>query len=122
MGRKSSGCCGPLRRLQPLPLPLPFAAVEDLDRLPAQLGVEQGEVLVGELAGGVVELGVADLAVLGFLERLELGVGDGPPRRRPRAGQSAIRAPVRAIRPPIQIQVTSGSTMTRKVAGASSAR
>ena len=99
----------------------PRLAVEDLDRLLAQLGVEQREVLVGELAGGVVELGVADLAVLGFLQRLQLGVGGRAATRPRRAGQSAISAPVRAIRPPIQIQVTSGSTITRKVAGASSA-
>ena len=31
-----------------------LGAVEDLDRLLAQLGVEQGEVLIGGLAGGVV--------------------------------------------------------------------
>ena len=42
-----------------------------------QLGVEQGEVLVGELAGGMVELGVADLAVLGFLQRVGLGADQG---------------------------------------------
>ena len=95
-------------------------AVEDLDRLLAQLGVEQREVLVGELAGGVVELGVADLAVLGFLQRVGLGRGRRAPRRRPRPARARSARPARAIRPPIHIQVTSGSTMTLKVAGAPS--
>ena len=73
-----------------------LAAVEDLDRLLAQLGVEQREVLVGELAGGVVEFGVADLAVLGFLEGLELLVGAGgdraPAARRPEGDDRAPAA------------------------------
>src|SRR4051794_780290 len=53
----------------------PVEPLEDLDRLAAKLGVLAAEVLVGELAGGVVELGVADLAVLGLLLRLEVGHG-----------------------------------------------
>jgi hypothetical protein len=47
--------------------------LEDLNRVAAQFGVLAPEVLVGELARGVVELGVADLAVLGLLARLEVG-------------------------------------------------
>src|SRR6476646_5797936 len=62
--------------------------VEDLHRLLAEFGVEQGEVLVGELAGGVVELGIADLAVLGFLEGVELGADEG-------AATTAARGPER---------------------------
>ncbi len=51
----------------------PVDSLQDLDRLPAELSVEAPEVLLRELAGGPVGLGVADLAVLGLLFRLELG-------------------------------------------------
>ena len=44
----------------------------------------------------------------------------GPRRRASADGQSAIRAPTRAITPPIQIQTTSGLTFTRKFAGGGS--
>ncbi len=48
--------------------------------------------------------------------RASASVRTRAPRRRPREGQSAISAPARAIRPPIHIQVTSGLTITLKVA------
>src|SRR5690242_3428817 len=47
--------------------------VEDLDRLRAQRPVQGLEVCVGELAGAVIELGVADLAVFGLARGLEVG-------------------------------------------------
>src|SRR5205807_9865284 len=43
---------------------------QDLHRLGAQLVVERPPVLLGELAGAVVELGVPDLPVLGLPRRL----------------------------------------------------
>ena len=46
---------------------------QDLDRLGPQGAVERLVVGVGQLAGAVVELGVADLAVLGLARGLELG-------------------------------------------------
>ena len=54
--------------------------VEQLDRLGAQRRIDRDVVLVGELAGLVIELGVADLSVFGvprglqidLLQRLEL--------------------------------------------------
>src|SRR5215203_431190 len=53
------------------------SSIEDLQCLLAQLGVEGGKVLVGELAGGVVELGVADLPVLRFLASVGFGADEG---------------------------------------------
>jgi hypothetical protein len=47
--------------------------LQDLHGLAPELGVLAAEVLVGELARRVVELGVADLAVLGLLAKLEVG-------------------------------------------------
>ncbi len=47
--------------------------VHDLDRLGAQGPVDGLVVGVGQLAGAQVELGVADLVVLGVAGRLELG-------------------------------------------------
>src|SRR6266566_2436308 len=47
--------------------------LEDLDRLAAKLGILPVPVLLRELALLAVELGVADLAVLDLLARLELG-------------------------------------------------
>src|ERR1700761_664124 len=58
--------------------------VEDPDRFLTQFGVEDRVVLVGELAGGVVEFGVADFAVFRFLQL----VGLGPPPRAPAAAAS----------------------------------
>src|SRR4051812_34238347 len=65
-------------------------AAQQLHRLGPQLAIERAPVGLGQLAGAVVELGVADLAVLGLLGRLEvlapgrLGVldlgGAGPQR------------------------------------------
>src|SRR3954470_8682722 len=46
---------------------------QDLVRLAAQGPVHRPPVGVGELAGAVVELGVADLAVLGLPRGLQLG-------------------------------------------------
>ena len=75
--------------ISPLGRPQAVDLLEDVDRLAAQLAVEPLEVLVGELARGVVGLRIADLAVLGLLSRLEvreLGLGRiacvlrGPPR------------------------------------------
>ena len=48
--------------------------------------------------------------------------GGDPAAARAGEGQSAISAPPIAIRPPIQIQLTSGLTITRKVAGGGSLR
>ena len=48
-------------------------AAQDLHRLGAQRALHRGEVLGGQLAGAIVELGVADLAVLGLARGLELG-------------------------------------------------
>src|SRR4051794_5296429 len=45
---------------------------EDVDGFAAQLAVDRAEVALGELARAEVHLGVADLAVLGLLGRLEL--------------------------------------------------
>src|SRR5215204_4546152 len=64
--------------------------VEDLQRLFAQLGVESCEVRVGELARGVVELGVTDLPVLGFLASVGFGADEGaaaPAARGPEGDQ-----------------------------------
>ena len=47
--------------------------LEYLDRLRSQLAVRRPVVGLGDLSDAVVELGVADLAVLGLLGRLELG-------------------------------------------------
>jgi hypothetical protein len=47
-------------------------AAEDLDRLAAQGAIDRAPVGVGELAGAAVEVGVADLAVLGVALGLEL--------------------------------------------------
>ena len=47
--------------------------VQDLDRLGAQAGVEGSEVIVGELARLVIELGVANLPVLGLASGLQVG-------------------------------------------------
>ena len=65
---------------------------QDLDRLGAQLAVERAEVLLGELAGAVVGLVVADLRVLRLLRALEraalVGVAGGAgARRRGRNGR-----------------------------------
>src|SRR5262249_11189845 len=70
--------------LRPAAVAIGAAALEDLDCFGSQLGVEQGKVLVRELAGRMVELGVADLAVFGFLEGLEIGRDGGPPAWPPR--------------------------------------
>ena len=59
---------------------------QDLHRLGAQLAVERSPVGLGELAGAEVELGVADLAVLGLLGRLEV-------RASPRPRSSSAAAP-----------------------------
>src|SRR3954452_6380200 len=64
----------------------PVEAPQDLDGLGTQLAVDRAPVGLGELAHAVVELGVADLAVLGLLGRLELrahGVLAGPGLARP---------------------------------------
>ena len=53
-------------------LPERVEPAQDLDRLGAQRAVQRAPVLLGELAGAVVELGVADLAVLGLLGGLEV--------------------------------------------------
>ena len=47
--------------------------MQDLDRLGAQLAVQRAPVLVGQLAGPVVHLEVADLAVLRLARGLEVG-------------------------------------------------
>ena len=149
---------------------------QQLDRLGAQLGVERAPVLARELAGAVVELGLADLAAAwppsppparparptpgrsasaprgrrsgptitstatastASTSRTSIGRPAGalrrgrapapaaprrPPvtRRRdaaPARGQSAISPPAKTISAPSQIQVTSGETSTRKLAG-----
>ena len=51
----------------------PVELTEDHDRLGTQVAVDCAPVLPRELAHAVIELGVADLAVLGFLCGLELG-------------------------------------------------
>src|SRR4051794_20867661 len=53
--------------------PGPVDPLQDLDRLGTELGIEQPEVLIAELARGVIDLGIADLAVLGPLASLEVG-------------------------------------------------
>ena len=84
-----------------------------LDRLRAQRPVDRPVVLVGQLAGPHVELGVADLAVLGVPRRLQLGHvgrlalgrarGGAPraaaPRSRSTAPASTTRTTTYAIRP-----------------------
>src|SRR3954447_25274150 len=67
--RRPSPICslGWLARLEPVDL------LQDVDRLATELAVESLEVPVGELAGGVVGLGVADLPVLRRLARLQVG-------------------------------------------------
>src|ERR1700739_1340460 len=56
--------------------------VQDLNRLGPQRPVNRLEVGVGQLAGAVIQLGVADLAVLGLTRGLELGdLGAGRTRR-----------------------------------------
>src|SRR5215208_2227884 len=51
----------------------PVEPAQDLDRLGAQVTVHGAPVLAGKLAHAVVELGVADLAVLRLLCRAQLG-------------------------------------------------
>src|SRR5690349_23466173 len=53
--------------------PEPVDLLQDVDRLASELAVEPLEVLVRELAGGMVGLGVADLTVLRRLARLQIG-------------------------------------------------
>ena len=65
---------------------------QDLDGLRAQLAVDLAPVGLGELAGAPVELGLADLAVLRLLGRLEVGAPRRPrPRRRRRRPRAAAR-------------------------------
>ena len=71
----------------PVPLLLGVELVEDLDRLAAKRPVELLVVGVGQLAGAVVELGVADLAVLGLARGLEVGEVRGLHRVRGRRGR-----------------------------------
>ena len=77
---------------------------QDLDRLGAQRAVLRPPVRLGELAGAVVELGVADLGVLGLLGGLErVPLAPPPtPRSRPRGRAAAARSPRarRRRRPP----------------------
>ncbi len=87
--------------------------VEDLDRLGPQAPVELAVVLIRQLAGPVVELGVADLAVLGVPGRVELGqrplslaggevIGRDHPARGVRIGALAgARAPRVPARPTV---------------------
>src|SRR5204862_621951 len=51
----------------------PIELLQDRDRLATQLGVLAAPVRLRELSLLAVELGVADLAVLGLLSRLERG-------------------------------------------------
>ena len=80
---RSAGSVGPLE-------PLTLSRISTASRRSS--ASSGGEVLVGELAGGVVELGVADLAVLGFLQRVGLGPDEG-------AAAAAARRPERDQRP-----------------------
>ena len=73
------------RVLQPRLLVVEVA--EDLDRLAAERAVELVVVGIGQLAGAVVELGVAQLAVLGLARGLELGEVPSP------AGSDALEDP-----------------------------
>ena len=62
--------------------------MQELDRLAPQLAVEGAPVGLGQLAGAVVQLGVADLGVLGVARGLEVGALGGA-RGRVTAGYAA---------------------------------
>ena len=65
---------------------------QDVHRLGAQRAVLRAPVRLGELAGAVVELGVADLAVLRVARRLELRALRAPPRASRGAAPAQRRA------------------------------